>query len=311
MNVFITGGTGFIGSHVVKVLIEKGHTVSVLARNKNKVPSLINLSGVRMIEGDIAKPITFQNQLPSVDAVIHIALNWGDSAKEMLMNDTLSSVMLFEMAARAGVKTIIYTSSTSVNDWVYMDEDAKKIGSAATVYENTKQNPVTFYGATKGATELYLQAIAFEHKIRANVVRPGYTFGNPAFEGADIEADHRFRTIIEAAINGQPIEIIKNDGTQFIDASDLAKVYLAILDSSVSGKMYFGLGNKFLTWEDIARKTIFLTGSKSILQIIDKGWPSDPALFDVSSIQNDFGLSFTSWGKIVDHIKYLLSFKIL
>jgi UDP-glucose 4-epimerase len=234
-------------------------------------------------------------------------LHWGNSAVEMLMNDTKSSVQLFELAAKAGVKNIIYTSSTAVNDWVYMDESAREYGSDATVFEYTKQNPVTYYGSTKGATELYLQAIAFEYKIRANVVRPGYTFGNPAVEGGNMEADSRFSILVENAISGNPIEVIKNDGTQFIDASDLAKIYLAILDSDMNGKTYFGLGNRFITWEEVAMETLKLIGSKSELVVKDLGWPSDPALFDVAAIQRDFNMSFSSWGKIVEHLGYLIA----
>lgn len=309
MKIFITGGTGFIGSHIVKLLSEQGHSIIVLARSVTKVPALCLLPGVELISGDIGDANSYKSALSQVDAVIHVALHWGDSAVEMLMNDTMSSVQLFELAVKAGVKNIIYTSSTAVNDWVYMDESARKIGSKATVYEDTKQNPVTCYGATKGATELYLKAIAFERQIRANVVRPGYTFGNPAVAGGNMEADTRFSTIVENSLSGKPIEVIKNDGTQFIDASDLAKIYLAILGSEINGKTYFGLGNRFITWEEVALETLKLTGSKSELIVKDLGWPSDPALFDVTAIHRDFDMSFSSWAKIVEHIKCLITSK--
>ena len=307
MKIFVTGGTGFIGSHIVKELSNQGHSVIVLARNIHKVPALGFLPGVKLIPGDIGDVESYIPVLSDVDAVIHVALYWGNSAVEMLMNDTKSSVQLFELAAKAGVKNIIYTSSTAVNDWVYMDESAREFGSKATVYEDTKQNPVTCYGATKGATELYLQATAFEYKIRANIVRPGYTFGNPAVAGGNIEADTRFSSIIENALIGKPIEVIKNDGTQFIDASDLSRIYLAILDSEVNGKTYFGLGNRFITWEEVAIETLKITGSKSELVVKDLGWPAHPALFDVTAIHRDFNMSFNSWRRIVEHLNYLIT----
>jgi len=307
MKIFLTGGTGFIGSHVVKELSSQGHTITVLARNVQKVPALAELPGVEIICGDTGNANTYKDALKSKDALVHIALYWGDSAVEMLLNDTLSSVQLFELAAKAGIKSIIYTSSTAVNDWVYMDSSAREQGELNTVYEHTKQNPVTYYGATKGSAELYLKAIGFNYKIRTNIVRPGYTFDNPAVQGGGIESDTRFKDIIAQALKHQPIEQVKNDGTQFIAASDLAKIYSAILDSDTDNKMYFGLGNRFITWEKIALEAIALTRSKSRVVIKDLGWPEKPALFDVGSIQRDFKLSFDSRDKITGHLKYLVS----
>lgn len=309
MKIFITGGTGFIGSHIVAELCSMGHEITILARNENKVPALIQLGKVTIIKGDLSDIEAFEEKLIGMDVLIHVALHWGDSAVEILLNDTLSSLILFEKAAKAGVKNFIYTSSTAVNDWVYMDETARVLGAEATVFEHSKQNPVTYYGATKGATELFMQAIAFEYKIKANIVRPGYTFGNPAVEGGDMEADTRFKEIIKAAKTNSPIKLVKYDGTQFIDAADLAKVYSSILKSGVNGKMYFGLGSKFITWEAVAYKAVKLLDSKSVVEVEDKGWPESPALFDVEAIKRDFDLSFESWEKIITHLKYIIGLK--
>jgi UDP-glucose 4-epimerase len=307
MKIFLTGGTGFIGSHVVKELSSQGHAITVLARNVQKVPALAELAGVKIIRGDVGDAGCYKDALKSKDALIHIALHWGDSAVEMLLNDTRSSVQLFELAAKAGINDIIYTSSTAVNDWVYMDNTAREQGELNTVYEYTKQNPVTYYGATKGSAELYLRAIGFNYKIRTNIVRPGYTFDNPAVQGADTESDTRFKDIVARALKHKPIEQIKNDGTQFIAASDLAKIYTAILGSDVDNKMYFGLGNRFITWEKITYEALSLTRSKSKVVIKDLGWPEKPALFDVGAIHRDFNLSFDSRSKITDHLNYLMS----
>jgi UDP-glucose 4-epimerase len=305
MKIFLTGGTGFIGSYVARELSRKGHYVSILARNPKKVPALEKLPGIEIIAGDITDFNTIKKMMAGKDVCIHIALHWGNTAVEMLLNDTHSSVKIFELAAVAGVKEIIYTSSTAVNDWVYMDESSRTGGEKNTVFENTKQQPVSYYGATKGATELYLNAIAFNYKIKANIIRPGYTFGNPVVTGANMQSDKRFSSIVENARRNESIELIKNDGTQFIWAGDLAKIYSEIIDASVNGKMYFGLGNRFITWESIANETVSLLGSKSKIIIKDLGWPDKPALFDVEAIKRDFGLSFDSMHHIKEHIRYL------
>jgi UDP-glucose 4-epimerase len=305
MKVFLTGGTGFIGSYIVKLLSKNGFEVTILARNPNKVPELKSLKGVTIIQGGIEDLDTIRKYMKNQDICIHVALHWGDSAREMLLNDTQSSVTLFELAAESGVREIIYTSSTAVNDSIYMDPDAVRSGEDMNVYEHTKQRPVTFYGATKGASELYLNAVAFKYKLKANIVRPGYTFGSPVVEGGSIQSDRRFHDIVERVAMGRDVEIIKNDGTQFIWAGHLAEIYLAILKSNVRGKMYFGLGNRFITWEEIAAEAISRLNSKSTIILRNLGWSDKPALFDVSAIRKDFGFSFDAWRNIQQHIDYL------
>ncbi len=307
MKIFVTGGTGFIGSYVVKALSDEGHQAIVLARNPDKVPALKTLPGVSIVQGEINDAHAISAYIKGSHALIHMVLHWGNSAVDMLLNDTHSSVQLFEIAAKAKVKEIIYTSSTAVNDWVYMDESSREDGEKNTVYTDTKQRPVTFYGATKGATELYLAAIAYSHKLKYTIIRPGYTFGNPVISGASTQSDIRFADIVQKAFRGEDIELIKNDGTQFIWAGDLAKIYLAVLNSTKSGKMYFGLGNAFITWEAIAHEVVSITHSKSKIMIKDLGWPDKPALFDVSEIKKDFGFSFNSRERVINHINYYLS----
>jgi UDP-glucose 4-epimerase len=284
-----------------------GNEIKILARNTLKIPELAELPGVQLLKGEIHEANKISAYLKGTDACIHIALHWGDSAVEMLRKDTHSSVQLFELAARSGVKKIIYTSSTAVNDWLYMDESSRAGGDKNTVSEESKPQPVTFYGASKGAAELYLNAIAFQYKIKHNIIRPGYTFGNPVVRGSNIQADQRFANLVHKALKGEDIELIKNDGTQFIWAGDLAKIYLAILDSGQSGKTYFGLGNKFITWEAIALKAISMVRSTSKIKIKDLGWPDRPALFQVAAIKRDFGFSFPSWDRIVEHLNYYIS----
>lgn len=307
MNVFLTGGTGFIGSYVAMELVKNGHRVAILTRNQNKVPALKNVKGIEIVQGDISDKKLLEELIPGKDACILVALKYlKQTGWEILVDDTLPTVFISDIAAQAKVKHFIYTSSTAVNDNVYMVEENKIKGLIRNVYTTTKQHPATFYGATKAASENFLLAQSYNSSMRVNIIRPGYTFGNPVVEGGSIQGDTRFHKIVKDAINNRPIHIIKNDGTQFIWAGDLAKLYIKILHSDVNRKTYFGLSKRFISWETIAQETIRRCHSKSTIEIEERGWSDDGTLFDVSDMKNDFDLEFDGWEKILDHVDYYI-----
>ncbi|MBN2533127.1 MAG: NAD(P)-dependent oxidoreductase [Spirochaetales bacterium] len=295
MNIFLTGGMGFIGSYVTKRLSDSGHTITVLARNPEKVPALEKLPGISLVPGLISDFDVIEEHLKDQDAFIHIALGWGELATSMLKNDTFPSIFLFETAARLGISRFIYTSSTAA------------VGNTPPG-AGAEPPPRDYYGATKASSERFLYAISHQYSMHCSIIRPGYTFGNPVINGASMERDTRFIDIVRKAKANEPVKVTRNDGTQFIWAGDLAKVYEAMLDSARNRKCYFALGKDFVTWEKIAATAIRLTGSKSPIILLDKGYSPVPHLFDVTSIKEDFGFEFDNWERIVEHLEYLADY---
>jgi UDP-glucose 4-epimerase len=296
MRIYITGGTGFIGSYIVKALSEKKHQVIVLARDTKKVPALAKLSGVTIVKAPMQDMKTIKKIIKKPDAVIHVALCWGDTGPDMIKNETLASVDLIQLAINAGAKKIIFTSSTAAHGSLPKTAD-----------ESAKPMPNDFYGATKGAVELFMSAYSSYHKdIQFNTIRPGYTFGNPVVPGGSMENDKRFFNICGNTLAGKDIELIKNDGTQFIWAGDLAKIYLKILSANNTNETYYGLSRNFVTWAQIARWAIEFAKSGSKIKLNDLGWGSKPSLFSVNKIKNDFGLSFNSSLQLKEHVKFLI-----
>jgi len=310
MNILLTGGTGFIGSYIAVALVKCGHNVTIMARNQNKIPELKKMNRIEIIEGAIENQDLLERSVQGKDACIHVALILNDrNAREMLLADTLITVTLADICARSGVKHFIYTSSCAANDFVYKTETAR-IGGAAVynVYENTKQNPASFYGASKAASENYLNAISFQTPMKVNIVRPGFTFGNPVVEGAPIYSDTRFGELFRNAREGKDVIVTKNDGTQFIWAGYLAEIYINILQQGVNRTMYFGLSKNYISWEEIAVEAIKMCNSGSKLIVEDKGW-GEPIMFDVAAIKRDFNLEFNSWDKIIEHLEYFKNLK--
>jgi UDP-glucose 4-epimerase len=189
------------------------------------------------------------------DACILVALNYTkQTGWEVLLDDTLPTVFLSDVAAKAKVQHFIYTSSTAANDSLYMAAESERDTTIKCVTVLTKQHPATFYGATKAASENYLMAQSYRSPLRVNIIRPGYTFGNPVVEGASTQSDPRFHNIVKDAVHNRPISVIKNDGSQFIWAGDLARLYLKVLHSDVNRKTYFGLSKISYPGTQLPRK---------------------------------------------------------
>jgi UDP-glucose 4-epimerase len=294
MKIFLTGGSGFIGHWVVKELLAQGHRLRLLIRNKAKIPSLNTMPGIEIVGGTIYDQKVIEEALKGCNACVHLALGWGETPTTMLQKDTAVTAFLVEAAEGAGVEQFLYTSSTAaVGEFRHG------------MTESIDPRPVDLYGATKAASEAYLLGFASKAKIRCNIIRPGYTFANPAYPDGVTQSDQRFNVIVAAALKDEPIKVTKHDGTQFIWAGDLAKLYAAVLKCEYDRRIFFGLSNEFVTWEAIARKAIGITGSKSGIVVEDKGWDEKPTLFDVSLIKKEFGLEFMASQEIAKHLEYL------
>src|SRR5664280_1897707 len=117
----------------------------------------------------------------------------------------------------------------------------------------SRRSPTDYYGATKASTEMFARAFARTAKVQVHVIRPGYIFAEPVVEGASVYSDKRFRNICRAVREGQPVHLIQNDGTQFLHASNIAKVYEALLTHEVGFSTHFALAKDWCSWADIAR----------------------------------------------------------
>jgi len=108
---------------------EHGHHVTILARNRNKVPALNKISALEIVPGDITdrkllEELVAERMPASWCVELHQETGW-----EVLLDDTLPTVFLSDAAAQAKVKHFIYTSSTAANDSLYMAHATSREGS--------------------------------------------------------------------------------------------------------------------------------------------------------------------------------------
>ena len=130
--------------------------------------------------------------------------------------------------------------------------------------------------------------------VQVNVIRPGYTFGEPAVEGGAVYTDSKLPDLVRAVRCGGPVEVTKDAGTQFIWAQDLARVFRAVLASPYTRRLYTAVSANFTRWEDVAVMAMELTGTRCEISRIDDGIDPTEGRNDVGAIADDFGLSFDS-----------------
>jgi len=304
MKIFITGGTGNIGQYVTKTLSEAGHTCVVYTRTPGRVPGIGALANVTEVKGHLSDYETIKEAVKGMDAVIHIALGWGNEPLSMLINDTQASIFLMETAEKEGVKKFIYTSSTAAVGPMNGDTD-----------EASLRNPDDLYGATKSSTELFLLAFRQYYaaqggrgepvNMKRNVIRPGYTFSNPAFEGGASQSDKRFFNIALNILQNKDIELYEHDGTQFLSSDQIAQLYLKLVESDLNEEIIFALGNRFTTWADITRMALELTPESTSKLILTPDSP-DSYRYKVDKMERLFGLSFDATDDLREHMRWNL-----
>jgi UDP-glucose 4-epimerase len=304
MKVFITGGTGNIGQYVSLAVVAGGHEAVVLSRNPENYSGFANHPALAkkatLVKGSITDYDLLADYVKGCDAVIHIALGWGNEPVSMLTNDTAATINLLEISEKAGVKKFIYTSSTAAMGHMRngMDETAVNL-------------PIDIYGSTKSASEAYVLGFTKYYgdggavSMKRNIIRPGYTYSTPPFPGGSSQADTRFRDIAEAVVCGKPVTLTKYDGTQFISSGEIAQLYVKLLESEKDGEIYLALGNVFTGWDQIAKIALELyPESKSEIEFKDLNWSAEPVLYCVKKMEREFGLSFDSQKDLREHIKW-------
>jgi len=172
-RVVVTGGAGFIGSHVVEALVAHGASVAVL--DDLSVGSRANLEAVEreveVVVGDVRDEDTVSRAVAGADVVVHMACDnlrasLGRPLHTHAVNATGSLVTALA-SARAGVRRFAYVSSSEA------------YGSALVtpMAEDHPLRPTTVYGASKAAGELYAQGVMRTYNLPVAIVRPFNSYG--------------------------------------------------------------------------------------------------------------------------------------
>jgi UDP-glucose 4-epimerase len=273
-RVLVTGGAGFIGSHLTDHLAALGCRVTVLdnlvnGRRENLTAALAT-GRVTLVEGDITDAATCDRTVPGHDVVFHLAcLGVRASLHDPFSNhqvNALGSLNLLAAARRAGTKRFVYISTSEV------------YGKALTfpLTEEATTWPTTVYGGSKLAGEHYAAAYHECYGLPVIRVRPFNNYGPRAhFEGDSGEVIPRFML---RALAGQA-PVVFGDGSHtrdFLFVQDCAEalVRIASTDALVGGLVNLGYGEETRIG-DLGRLVLAATGRTDLQVVHEAERPGD------------------------------------
>ena len=252
MKVLVTGGAGFIGSHLVDRLMERGYEVRVLddlsAGSLENIKRWLEHERFEFIKGDMRDVGVIKEAVKGVDAVFHLAANpevrIGAQSPELLYEtNVLITYNLLEAMRREEVKILAFTSSSTVYG------EAKKL---PTPEDYGPLEPISVYGGAKLAAEALISGYAHTFDMKAIVFRLANIIGKRSNHGVIYDFIHKLRK------NPERLEIL-GDGTQrksYLHVSDTVEGMLHLFNEFLKeGKTYdvYNLGNDdWITVKEIA-----------------------------------------------------------
>ncbi|NWK09536.1 NAD-dependent epimerase/dehydratase family protein [Marine Group I thaumarchaeote] len=262
MKILVTGGAGFIGKYLVRSLLENGDSVTIFDNfsnsTKDSISSLVDI-GVKIIEGDITKPLEILNAVKDQDIVIHLAakISVSESIKnpaETFRVNVDGTRNVLVACEKNHVKKLIVSSSAAV-----YGEGSPNVK----LTEESKTNPISPYGESKVRMEQEIREFESKHDIDCIILR----FFNIYGIGQSSEYAGVITKFMEKIKQGKPLEIF-GDGLQTRDFVAIDDVINSIHNAISYGKSgtYNIASGRVVTIKELAKFMISISGKKLQIQ---------------------------------------------
>jgi dihydroflavonol-4-reductase len=232
----VTGATGFVGWHVARALIARGHSVRALARDPAR---LRELSGVQGVQGDLRDPASLERAVEGCAVVFHVAADyrlWTRDPDEMYKSNVEGTRAMLAAARRAGVERFIYTSTVgcvgvNTSDGIGDERSEAFLGDM--------QGP---YKRSKFLAEQIAQEFAQEG-FPVVIVNPTAPVGDHDFKPTPTG-----KIVVDFVRGAIPAYV--DTGLNVVDVRDVADAHLAACERGKPGERYI-LGSENMTLQQI------------------------------------------------------------
>ncbi|MBN9532517.1 MAG: NAD-dependent epimerase/dehydratase family protein [Alphaproteobacteria bacterium] len=246
-RILVTGASGFVGSAVARLAVQRGYDVGVLVRATS---SRANLEGLdcEIVTGDMRDPASMERALKGVRFLLHVAADyrlWARDPEEIVRNNVEGTRATMEAALATGVERIVYTSSVAT---------LKPLNRCAAdeTSRHDEQSAIGAYKLSKLLAERLVEKMVAERGLPAIIVNPSTPIGP-----RDIRPTPTGRIIVEAATGRMPAFV--DTGLNLVHVEDVALGHFLALDKGRVGESYV-LGGSDVSLKEMLAAIAKLTG---------------------------------------------------
>jgi dihydroflavonol-4-reductase len=250
LKAFVTGATGFLGSHVARVLCDQGASLRLLVRPTSNLKNLGGLNAETAV-GDLRDPVSLEKAMSGCDTVFHVAADyrlWVRDPQEMYRSNVEGTRSILEAARKVAVRRVVYTSSVAT------------MGFTSNGHPADEDSPVTvadMIGHYKRSKFMAEQVALEAGRSGMHVVTVNPT--TPVGE-QDIKPTPTGRIILDFLKRKFPAYV--ETGLNLVDVTECARGHIAALKKGKSGERYI-LGGENLTLKQILDKLGAISGLPS------------------------------------------------
>ncbi len=250
MLAFVTGATGFVGSHVARALAAQGADLRLLVRSGSDLRNVRELQAEQVI-GDLRDAASLKKSVAGCDVVFHVAADyrlWVRDPEEMYRSNVEGTKAILEAARESRVRRVVYTSSVAT------------MGFQSNGYLANEESPVSLanmigpYKRSKFMAE-EIAIAAGRSGMDVVVVNPTTPVGE-----RDIKPTPTGRIVVDFLKKKFPAYV--DTGLNLVDVGECARGHVAALEQGRSGERYI-LGGENLTLKQILDKLAVITGLPS------------------------------------------------
>lgn len=250
MLAFVTGATGFLGSHVARVLSEQGAKLRLLVRPSSNLKNLEGLNAETAI-GDLRDPASLERAIAGCDAVFHVAADyrlWVRDPQEMYRSNVEGTRAILEAARKSGVQRVVHTSSVAT---IGFSSDGKPADEDSPV---SLADMIGHYKRSKFMAEQFALE-AGRSGMQVVTVNPTTPVGEQ-----DVKPTPTGRIVVDFLKRKFPAYV--ETGLNLVDVRECARGHLAAFEKGRTGERYI-LGGENLTLKQILDKLGQITGLPS------------------------------------------------